>query len=204
MKSDAKKETVGERQCIVTRETADRALLIRFVVSPEGVLTPDLAEKLPGRGLWVKADRAVIEQAIKKNTFSKAAKTKVKIEADMLDRLATITEQRFLGMLSLAQKSSRLTIGHDFVMKALQHKSQNAAKPKGLVIIAASASTGQKSDIIKTEVDYIEPAIALEILGAALGREQAVYILVDSKGFEEKIALEFFRFEGLKGPTISH
>ena len=31
--------------------------LIRFVVGPDGVV-PDLKRKLPGRGLWVTAERA--------------------------------------------------------------------------------------------------------------------------------------------------
>ena len=51
-----------ERRCIVTRETGPKAGLIRFVIGPDGEVTPDLAGKLPGRGLWVAADRATLEQ----------------------------------------------------------------------------------------------------------------------------------------------
>ncbi len=57
------------RRCIVTREALEKDQLIRFVLGPEDEIFPDLAGKLPGRGAWVKSDRAVLEQAVKKNAF---------------------------------------------------------------------------------------------------------------------------------------
>ena len=50
----------AERRCIVTGDVQPKGGLIRFVVGPDGMVVPDLAEKLPGRGLWVSADRAVM------------------------------------------------------------------------------------------------------------------------------------------------
>ena len=52
-----------ERRCIVTGEVQPKAGLIRFVAGPDGQVVPDLAEKLPGRGIWVTADRAAIAKA---------------------------------------------------------------------------------------------------------------------------------------------
>ena len=51
--------------CIVTRVVKDEAELIRFVRSPDGTAVPDLARKLPGRGVWVSLDRAVLAEAVK-------------------------------------------------------------------------------------------------------------------------------------------
>jgi predicted RNA-binding protein YlxR (DUF448 family) len=59
-----------ERRCIVTGEVREEAQLIRFAVSPDGDVVPDIAAKLPGRGIWVSADRAILERAIAKNHFS--------------------------------------------------------------------------------------------------------------------------------------
>ena len=53
-----------QRRCLVTRASRPKGGLLRFVVSPEGVLVPDLGEKLPGRGLYVMPDRALLETAI--------------------------------------------------------------------------------------------------------------------------------------------
>ena len=63
-----------ERKCIATGEVQPKTGLIRFAVSPDGQVVPDLAEKLPGRGIWVSADRAAVEKAVKKGLFARAAK----------------------------------------------------------------------------------------------------------------------------------
>src|SRR5690606_33859252 len=49
-----------DRQDLVSRQVLDESRLIRFVPAPDGSVAPDLARKLPGRGLWVAADRASI------------------------------------------------------------------------------------------------------------------------------------------------
>ena len=66
-----------ERRDIVSGEVMDEDRLIRFVVGPDQTVVPDLARKLPGRGLWVAADRVSVETAAKKGLFSRAAKTKL-------------------------------------------------------------------------------------------------------------------------------
>ena len=50
-----------ERKCIVSGESQPKGGLIRFVVGPEGVVVPDVTGKLPGRGMYVAADREAIE-----------------------------------------------------------------------------------------------------------------------------------------------
>ena len=62
------------RRCIVTREVLPKELLVRFVVGPAGDAIPDIAGELPGRGLWVKAERPVLASAVAKNLFAKAAR----------------------------------------------------------------------------------------------------------------------------------
>ncbi|HAL06579.1 MAG TPA: hypothetical protein DCP26_04360 [Brevundimonas sp.] len=63
-----------DRQDLASRQALDESRLIRFVAGPDGAVVPDLARKLPGRGLWVAADRVSLEAAIKKNMFARAAK----------------------------------------------------------------------------------------------------------------------------------
>ena len=45
-----------ERKCIATGEAQPANGLIRFVVGPDGQIAPDIAGKLPGRGIWVSAE----------------------------------------------------------------------------------------------------------------------------------------------------
>ena len=51
-----------QRTCIATGEEAAPERMIRFVVGPEGDAVPDLARRLPGRGMWVRAERAALER----------------------------------------------------------------------------------------------------------------------------------------------
>src|SRR4051812_38653836 len=73
------------RRCIVTREALEKDQLIRFVLGPEDEIFPDLAGKLPGRGAWVKADRVVLEQAVKKHAFAKSFQAAVKVAPDLVE-----------------------------------------------------------------------------------------------------------------------
>ena len=47
------------RRCALTRMRLPKEDLIRFVLAPSGEIVPDLKERLPGRGVWVTADRAL-------------------------------------------------------------------------------------------------------------------------------------------------
>src|SRR5689334_17212106 len=93
-----------ERRDIVTGEVRDEAGLIRFVAGPDGAVVPDLARKLPGRGLWVAADRASVETAAKKGLFARAAKAKVTAPADLADLVESLLKRRLLSALGLARR----------------------------------------------------------------------------------------------------
>ncbi len=59
------------RQCILTRERLSKDEMLRFVLDPAGNVTPDIRRKLPGRGVWIKASRCFIEDAVKRKVFVK-------------------------------------------------------------------------------------------------------------------------------------
>ena len=72
------------RTCIATGVEGAPETMIRFVVGPEGEVVPDLARRLPGRGMWVQAERAALERAVEKKLFSRAARAPVKAAADLV------------------------------------------------------------------------------------------------------------------------
>ena len=85
------------RQCAVTRERLTQDEMVRFALSPEGVVTPDISAKLPGRGVWVKAERAAVETAVKKGAFSRGFKSEAKAPdtlADDVERLLLMRSRR--------------------------------------------------------------------------------------------------------------
>src|ERR1700674_856689 len=69
-------ETDGmrERRDIVSGEILPESRLLRFVADPDGHVVPDVAAKLPGRGLWVEASKDAVNKAVEKKLFARAAR----------------------------------------------------------------------------------------------------------------------------------
>src|SRR5262245_6935729 len=89
----------SERRCIVTRESAPRAGLVRFVLGPDGAVVPDLAESLPGRGVWVSARREAVETARAKNIFAHAFRAQARPPADLTIRIERLLADRCVALI---------------------------------------------------------------------------------------------------------
>src|SRR4051812_8580478 len=121
-----------ERRDIVTGEIMPEHRLIRFVAGPDGQIVPDVAAKLPGRGLWVEASRKAIAAAVEKKLFARAAKANVSAANDLRERTEKALVTRMLGDLGLARRSGALVLGFDNVLRAL-----DGPNPPTLLIEAA-------------------------------------------------------------------
>ena len=109
-----------ERSCIVTREAKPKEALIRFVVSPDGMLVADLAGKLPGRGMYVSANKLLVGEAIAKKAFPRAAQQQVRLPDGFLEKLETQMLGRVLEALSMARKAGQVIAGFDKVEENLK------------------------------------------------------------------------------------
>ncbi|HEY2660281.1 MAG TPA: RNA-binding protein [Caulobacteraceae bacterium] len=107
------------RRDLVSGAVMDEAALIRFVAAPDGVVVPDVARKLPGRGLWVAADRASVETAARKGGFSRSAKAKLSAPSDLADQVEGLLRARILNGLGLARRAGDLTFGFEGVSSAI-------------------------------------------------------------------------------------
>ncbi len=109
-----------ERRDLVTGEVMPEERLVRFVAGPEGVVVPDVARKLPGRGLWVEAKREAVDLAAKRGGFSRAAKTKLGAPADLSDQVERLLSARLLSGLGLARRAGDLTLGFEKAASAIE------------------------------------------------------------------------------------
>ena len=82
-----------ERTCALTREPKPAAEMIRFVVGLNGEAVPDVKRKLPGRGIWVTATRAAIEDAVKRNVFARGFKRDVRVAQDLAEQTERLIER---------------------------------------------------------------------------------------------------------------
>lgn len=181
------------RRCIVTRLALEKPALIRFVIDPEGRVTPDLKEKLPGRGLWVTADRAILAQAVAKNAFSKAAKQSVKVDPALADRVADLAKREVMDLIGLAKKSGQLTAGFEKVEARLR------AGSIGLLIAASDGAQdgrGKLARLAGSGVEICAPLAAAD-LAHALGRDHAVHAAIRPGNIATRIAIAARRLAGL-------
>jgi predicted RNA-binding protein YlxR (DUF448 family) len=109
--SDDQDELMNERMCIATRESLPADRMIRFVAGPDGSVVPDLKRALPGRGCSVKAERALIDKAVKKNIFARALKKDVKPAADLAEQVDRLLVKQLTGMMNMARKAGQFVSG---------------------------------------------------------------------------------------------
>jgi len=159
------------RTCIVTGEEATPERMIRFVVGPEGEVVPDLARKLPGRGLWVRAEQAVVAEAVTRKLFAKAARAAVSAPADLAERVERLLLGRVLEDLSRARRAGRAVAGF---VKVEQMIGRGQA---GLLIVAAEAAGDGLAKLAASGLP-LERLGDGASLGGVFGREQTVYVAV--------------------------
>jgi predicted RNA-binding protein YlxR (DUF448 family) len=109
-----------ERRDLVSGAVMPEDRLVRFVAGPGGVVTPDVARKLPGRGLWVQARREAVETAARKGGFSRAAKARLTAPPDLADQVQTLLQTRLLNGLGLARRAGDLTSGFEKAAQAIE------------------------------------------------------------------------------------
>jgi predicted RNA-binding protein YlxR (DUF448 family) len=160
-----------ERQCIVTRQVKPDAEMIRFVVGPEDRLVPDVAAKLPGRGMWLTASRLLLAEAIAKRSFGKAAKQTVEIPDNLQALIEQLLRQRVRDALSMARKAGQLLSGHDKVLEALAKEE---------VVALLHASDASEDGVRKMKAGDV-PAyrgFSRDLLSEVTGKENAVHVAV--------------------------
>jgi predicted RNA-binding protein YlxR (DUF448 family) len=194
--ADEPNSDARERCCIVTRAVLSEDRLVRFVLDPQGAIVPDIAAKLPGRGMWVTADRGTLEQAVAKGHFSRAAKTPVAITFDIINRVETLLVQRMCADLGLARRAGQLILGFDNVARALA----GSLPPPILIEASDGADDGRRKllGMAKNAVTVIDGLTRAE-MSLALGRENVVHAAVKSGRLSTRLAADAGRLGGFRG-----
>jgi predicted RNA-binding protein YlxR (DUF448 family) len=108
----------SERLCAATRAVKPVEELIRFVVGPDGVV-PDVKRKLPGRGLWITAGRATLEDAIARKVFARGFKRDVHVTPELANQTERLLVRSALDALAIAGKAGLVASGFAKVEAAL-------------------------------------------------------------------------------------
>lgn len=181
-----------ERRCIVTGEVAPKAGLIRFVLDPEGRVVPDLAGKLPGRGLWVSADRSVLETAAAKGAFARAAKASATVPEGLVDGVEAGLARRLVELVSLARKAGRAVAGFEKVKNWL---AQGRAR---VLLQATDGSERGKGKLWTPEGGRYFAVLTASELGLAFGRDHVIHGALAAGGLATRVVEEAAKLSGLR------
>ena len=187
-----------ERRCIATGIVRPKAELIRFVVGPDGEVVPDLAERLPGRGLWVSAEREALLRAHAKGLFAKAARRTVRAPDDLVDRVEALLHKSCIDLIGMARRAGQAVAGYEKVHAWL-------AEGRAAVLLAASDGAADGRAKLAALAAAVRPTPTLleifsaDTLGMAFARDRMVHAAVARGGLAERLVAEAARLDGIRG-----
>ncbi|RDE09361.1 RNA-binding protein [Pelagibacterium lacus] len=167
--------------CALTREERPASELIRFAVSPEGDILPDVDGKAPGRGVWITCSQQAVEEAVKRKVFARSLKENVKVPPDLAQMVRSRLEQRLSGALGLARKAGILVTGAAKVAGLLE------TGRAGALITARDAAPDGRRKMLQSmrrgfgeeKLPHIESLSSAQ-LGLALGLENVIHAALTS------------------------
>jgi uncharacterized protein len=179
------------RRCIVTRETGPKEAMIRFVLSPGRELVPDLAGKLPGRGMWLSARADVLERAQGRGAFSKAARGLVIPPPDLRARIEQGLRGRIRDQVGLARRAGQAVCGFQQARDWLQRGKA------GLLVEAVDGSAAERQRLQGGHDTPVVAVLTAEELGAIFGRDHAVHVALSPGRIADMIIQEAGRLAGI-------
>lgn len=181
------------RRCILSQRTCLTDSLIRFVVGPDNSIIPDVAERLPGRGYWLSANRGAVEQAVAERCFAKAARGAVTVDAALAEQVADLLAARTLNFLGLALRASEISIGHDQVRADL-----GAGRVAILIQASDGAATARaRMRTVASDLPSVELFTRAE-LSRALGRADIVHAALHPSRLSSMFLRESVRLAGFR------
>lgn len=168
------------RMCAVSREVRPIDELIRFVISPQGDVVPDLKRKLPGRGMWVTASREVVAEAVRRNHFSRAFKRELRIPPTLPADIEALLVRSVTEALGIAAKAGQIVAGFGKVESALGdgsvevliHASDGAADGIRKLDMLARQNAGNRG--AKPQIPVVTALKSVE-LDLALTRSNVIH-----------------------------
>lgn len=190
-----------ERRCLVTGETGPKAGLVRFVVGPDATVVPDVAGKLPGRGMYVTASRPILDEA-RRAHFSRGAKAPVTVPEGIADEVERLLALRVVELVSLARKAGVAIAGFEKVKDALalagEGLGRGAWRKVAALLQARDGSERGKSKLWTPEGARWFGCLTAAELGAAFGRDAVIHAAVASGALGARVVEEAAKLRGLR------
>jgi len=100
-----------QRRCLLTGQRMEEDRMLRFAVDAAGVVAPDPAHRMGGRGLWLAPSRDAVALAAAKGLFARAAKRKLQVPADLADRSLAAWTAHAAAQVAKARRAGLVLAG---------------------------------------------------------------------------------------------
>lgn len=194
---------VPTRRCIVSGAVRPRGTLLRFAVSAEGTVTPDLSCRLPGRGIWVESVHESLRLACDRNLFARAARRSVRPIDGLVDLVGEQLFARCLDLLRLGRRADEIAVGHDQVAAALLHSAAATTSQQGVLVTAVDASSrastaaDRLAAMARYDVGRVR-CLTADDLGRPFDRARIVHLLIKPGRLAERFLQEATRLAGIR------
>jgi uncharacterized protein len=166
---------------------------LRLVVGPDGAIVPDVAARLPGRGLWLTPRRDIVEQAVARRIFARAARRPVSAPPELADRIESLLARRCCDALGLARRAGLAVAGFERVSEAA--RSGRA----GLLLFALDGAAGGRHRLSAPGRDLRSARVLTAAeLGGAFSRERIVHAAVAEGPLCRGLLVDLLRLVGLR------
>lgn len=186
-------EQDAHRRCISTGVVKPVTQLVRFVVGPDGTVVADVGGRLPGRGLWLSAERSAVETACRRRAFARAARAQVRVPADLTASVERQLARRCLDLIALARRAHQAVAGYE------KTRSWIAGGKAGLILAAADGAPAECARMrgLAAGIPVATGLTATE-LGGIFARARTVHAAVAPGRLAERIRLELERLAGFR------
>jgi uncharacterized protein len=175
--------------CIVTRNEGTPDTLIRFARAPDGMVVPDLAAKLPGRGVWVTCSAKILGEAIKKQAFARGFEEACIVPETLVEQVILLLRKQAVSTVALARKAGAALQGFTKVEEAL--------RKGGVKVLLHTQGAGgdgvSKLDRLALPHMVISNSFLPDEMDLAFGRPNVIHAAITAGGLADKLVVQLQR-----------
>lgn len=175
----------------MSRECQPRERMLRFVVGPDREIVPDIAGRLPGRGLWLQSCRDIVDRAAATNAFARASRRDVTVPDALADQVERLLAARCIDLIGFARRAGSALTGFEAVRRALQRGGA------ALLLVAADGSVRQRSRLPLVRDRVVDVLLSSE-LGGAFGRDAVTYAVLGQGRLAGRVWTDAGRLAGFR------
>jgi hypothetical protein len=156
-----------------------------------------MAANLPGRGLWLTPRRDVLERAVAKGLFARAARRPLSLPMGFADRVETLLAQRCCEGIGLARRSGLAVAGFEKVCETVR------AGKAALLFSALDGAEGGRGKIRALGRDLpLATVLTAAEMGAVFGRDHVVHVALGGGRLSRRLIADAEKLAGFRLAAI--